>query len=217
MSRYLVDRLAAEPGVEVFLTPRCASSWETARSGGSRSRTPDGRRHWLDARALFVFIGAEPHTAGWATDRRSTITASCSTGPDAVAAVAATGRRGTAGRLPFETSRRRRLRRRRRAERFGQAGRFGGRRRLDGRPPRARVPRGGARPVTPVRAGQPAGEELGELQLRERLVQPRAQHVLRGGPVWRATTSPSCTTQQRRDCPARRDGRRSAAPRRRRP
>ena len=49
-------------------TPRCASWSATApsrRSSCENNRT--GERHELDARALFVFIGAEPHT-GWLGD-----------------------------------------------------------------------------------------------------------------------------------------------------
>jgi thioredoxin reductase (NADPH) len=88
MSRYLVDRLQRRPGVEILLDS------EVRRLEGDRflrrvevENTRTGEREWVDARAVFVFIGAEPHTR-WlgdevAVDERGFVLA----GPDAVAAV----------------------------------------------------------------------------------------------------------------------------------
>ncbi len=63
MSRYLVDRLQRMPGVEILLDS------EVRRLEGDRflrrvevENTRTGEREWVDARAVFVFIGAEPHT-----------------------------------------------------------------------------------------------------------------------------------------------------------
>jgi thioredoxin reductase (NADPH) len=63
MSRYLVERLRPLPGVEIRLDS------EVRRLDGDRvlcrvevENRRTGERDWVDARALFVFIGAEPHT-----------------------------------------------------------------------------------------------------------------------------------------------------------
>jgi thioredoxin reductase (NADPH) len=88
MSRYLVDRLQRMPGVEILLDS------EVRRLEGDRflrrvevESTRAGEREWVDARAVFVFIGAEPHTR-WlgdevAVDERGFVLA----GPGAVEAV----------------------------------------------------------------------------------------------------------------------------------
>jgi len=88
MSRYLVDRLQRMPGVEILLNS------EVQRLDGDRNlrrveveNNRAGERQWIDARALFVFIGAEPHTR-WlgddiAVDEHSFVRA----GPESVAAV----------------------------------------------------------------------------------------------------------------------------------
>ncbi len=88
MSRYLVDRLQRMPGVEILLDS------EVRRLEGDRflrrvevENTRTGEREWVDARAVFVFIGAEPHTR-WlgdevAVDERGFVLA----GADAVAPV----------------------------------------------------------------------------------------------------------------------------------
>ena len=63
MSRYLVDRLQRMPGVEILLDS------EVRHLDGDRvlqrvevENNRTGERAWVDARAVFVFIGAEPHT-----------------------------------------------------------------------------------------------------------------------------------------------------------
>src|SRR5689334_11364266 len=63
MSRYLIDRLQRMPGVDISL------SSEVRRLDGDhelrRAEIEDntsGEHRWVDARAVFVFIGAEPHT-----------------------------------------------------------------------------------------------------------------------------------------------------------
>ena len=94
MSRYLVDRLERMPGVEILLDSevrRLDGDRELRRVEVENNRT--GERQWVDARALFVFIGAEPHTR-WlgeevAVDEHSFVLA----GPDSVAAVAPSRRR----------------------------------------------------------------------------------------------------------------------------
>jgi thioredoxin reductase (NADPH) len=69
MSRYLADRIERTPGIEVL---RHTEVRELVGEGALEavvvedSRT--GSRRRLEARALFVFIGAEPHT-GWLGDR----------------------------------------------------------------------------------------------------------------------------------------------------
>jgi thioredoxin reductase (NADPH) len=65
MSRYLVDRIERTPSIEI----RVNSEVRRLEGGNvlERAEVEDrrtGEREWLDARALFVFIGAEPHT-GW--------------------------------------------------------------------------------------------------------------------------------------------------------
>jgi thioredoxin reductase (NADPH) len=68
MSRYLVDRIAALPNVEVLLrTEVCALEGRDGvleavrwRRGGEEARRP--------ARHLFLFIGAEPNTAWLSKD-----------------------------------------------------------------------------------------------------------------------------------------------------
>jgi len=66
MSRYLADRLQRTGNVEVLL---CTEVEELLGEGGRLEGVvardnPSGKRRVLDARALFVFIGAEPYT-GW--------------------------------------------------------------------------------------------------------------------------------------------------------
>jgi thioredoxin reductase (NADPH) len=88
MSRYLVDRLQRMPGVEIRLESevrRLDGDPLLCRVEVENRRT--GERDWVDARALFVFIGAEPHTR-WlggdvAVDEHGFVLA----GPDSVAAV----------------------------------------------------------------------------------------------------------------------------------
>ena len=69
MSRYLADRIERHPGVEVMLHT------EVRELVGDRTLealvvedSPSGERRTISARALFVFIGAEPHTR-WLGDQ----------------------------------------------------------------------------------------------------------------------------------------------------
>lgn len=105
MSRYLVDRLERTSGIEIMLETEVRQldgDGVLRRVEVEHMRT--GEREWLDARALFVFIGAEPHTR-WldgaaATDEHGFILA----GPEDVASV--TDLDGTPRRpLLFETTR----------------------------------------------------------------------------------------------------------------
>lgn len=63
MSRYLADRIEQTPGVEVL----CHTEVRELRGGDALEEVlvedrNSGQRRTLPARALFVFIGAEPHT-----------------------------------------------------------------------------------------------------------------------------------------------------------
>jgi thioredoxin reductase (NADPH) len=100
MSRYLTDQLARHPNVEV-LTPTevAALHGDGQLQGLTVADRREGTRRELDARALFVFIGADPHT-GWlqgvlALDRSGFVL----TGRDAPAT-----EESAAGRLPLETT-----------------------------------------------------------------------------------------------------------------
>jgi thioredoxin reductase (NADPH) len=100
MSRYLIDTLARNPNVEVLAhTEAVALHGDGQLQGVTVADRRDGSRRDLDARALFVFIGADPHTQ-WlkgvlALDRSGFIL----TGRDAPAA-----EESAAGRLPLETT-----------------------------------------------------------------------------------------------------------------
>ena len=100
MSRYLTDQLARHPNIEVLThTEVAALHGDGQLQGLTVADRRDGSRRDLDARALFVFIGADPHT-GWlqgilALDRSGFIL----TGRDAPAAG-----QPAAGRLPLETT-----------------------------------------------------------------------------------------------------------------
>jgi thioredoxin reductase (NADPH) len=64
MSRYLVDRIERTPGVEVLLnTEVCELIGDHALDAVVVENTATGQRSTLDAKALFVFIGAEANTA----------------------------------------------------------------------------------------------------------------------------------------------------------
>jgi thioredoxin reductase (NADPH) len=69
MSRYLADRIERPPGIEVL---RHTEVRELVGEGALEAVVVEdnrtGSRRRLEARALFVFIGAEPHT-GWLGDR----------------------------------------------------------------------------------------------------------------------------------------------------
>ena len=65
MSRYLADRIERMPGVEVLRHTEVRGLVGNRQLDGLLVEdTRSGQRRTLDARALFVFIGAEPH-AGW--------------------------------------------------------------------------------------------------------------------------------------------------------
>jgi thioredoxin reductase (NADPH) len=68
MSRYLADRIARTPNVEVLTsTEVCEVQGDGALRGVVVEHTDTGERETLPGRALFVFIGAAPHT-GWLAD-----------------------------------------------------------------------------------------------------------------------------------------------------
>jgi len=65
MSRYLTDQIARHPNIEVLThTQVTALDGEGQLRGLTVADRRGGTRRGLDARALFVFIGADPHT-GW--------------------------------------------------------------------------------------------------------------------------------------------------------
>jgi thioredoxin reductase (NADPH) len=107
MSRYLVDRIQRTPAIEILLHTEVRELVGDKRLKAivvEDNRTAE--RRTLEARALFVFIGAEPH-ARWlgdqlALDDRGYIL----TGPDAERPAGDGLRQADAGRpLPLETSR----------------------------------------------------------------------------------------------------------------
>jgi thioredoxin reductase (NADPH) len=69
MSRYLADRIERTPGIEVMRDTEVREViGETALEGVVAEDTRTGDRRTLPARALFVFIGAEPRTQ-WLSDQ----------------------------------------------------------------------------------------------------------------------------------------------------
>jgi thioredoxin reductase (NADPH) len=106
MSRYLADRIVREPRVSVMLETevREVEGDATLEAVIAEDRAR-GRRLRIPARALFVFIGAEPHT-DWlgglvALDRNGFVL----TGPDARESAAHGDRSNPRPRLLLETSR----------------------------------------------------------------------------------------------------------------
>jgi thioredoxin reductase (NADPH) len=88
MSRYLVDRLQRLPGVEIHLDS------EVRQLDGDRAlrrveleNNRAGDRDWVDAAAVFVFIGAEPCTHWLSSEIAVDEHGFVRVGPDAVAAV----------------------------------------------------------------------------------------------------------------------------------
>ena len=64
MSRYLIDELDRRPQVELMTHSQVvALTGEQGLEGVIVEDTRTGERRELEAKALFVFIGAEPHTA----------------------------------------------------------------------------------------------------------------------------------------------------------
>ena len=106
MSRYLIDRLERTPGIEiVFNSEIRALDGDRVLERVEIENNASGDSQWLDARAVFVFIGAAPHT-GWLVDSvglddNGFVLA----GPEAVSA--SVYRDDGSGRrvLPFETTR----------------------------------------------------------------------------------------------------------------
>jgi thioredoxin reductase (NADPH) len=100
MSRYLTDQLARHRNIEILTSTEVAAlHGEGELRGLTVADRRDGTCRELDARALFVFIGADPHT-GWlqgvlALDRSGFVL----TGRDAPAT-----EESAAGRLPLETT-----------------------------------------------------------------------------------------------------------------
>jgi thioredoxin reductase (NADPH) len=63
MSRYLVDRLERCPAVEVLTNSEVrVLEGDKGLERAEVENTKTGERRWIDARVLFVFIGAEPRT-----------------------------------------------------------------------------------------------------------------------------------------------------------
>ena len=65
MSRYLAERLRRDPTIEVHVNTevRALVGDRSLDAVAGRGRRDSGSREVLPARAVFVFIGAEPHTA----------------------------------------------------------------------------------------------------------------------------------------------------------
>ena len=71
MSKYLVDRVAATPNIEL-LTHTELTGLAGSRETGVESvawRTRNGETHWRPIRHVFLFLGAEPST-GWLKDQQ---------------------------------------------------------------------------------------------------------------------------------------------------
>ena len=101
-SRYLADRIEHAPSIEVLLSAEVREPLgDETLEGVIVEERPTGERRELAARALFVFVGAKPHSdwlgAQLALDAKGFVL----TGRDAEAAWSGTGRRP----LMLETSR----------------------------------------------------------------------------------------------------------------
>jgi len=140
MSRYLIDRVVRHPGIEVI-----ARSAVRQLDGAARLERvviedlATSARRTLTCSALFVLIGAEPHTRWLAGSVELDRNGFVATGPQP----AGGARPGQAEprSLSAGDQHARRVRGRRRAQRLGQAGRFRRRRGLDRHPLRQRAPR----------------------------------------------------------------------------
>ena len=147
MSRYLIDELENRPQVELMTyTEIVELKGEPTLEAVVVVDKRTGERRELEAKALFVFIGADPHT-DWlrghvAMDEHCFLL----TGRDLPRQRSRRTRRRTAAVPRDEPARH--LRGRRRPLGLGQARRLGGRRGLDGRCARAPAPR---RAVVPKR------------------------------------------------------------------
>jgi thioredoxin reductase (NADPH) len=99
MSRYLVDRIEREPGVEVHLRSEVRELLgERVLEAIAIEDGTTGEWSTLPVQALFVFIGAEPHTEWLAGQVRLDSGGYVLTGP-------AAGRPGAGARGLLETSR----------------------------------------------------------------------------------------------------------------
>jgi thioredoxin reductase (NADPH) len=68
MSRYLIDRLERTPVIEIVLNSEIrALDGDRVLQRVKVENKTSGECQWIDARAVFVFIGAVPHT-GWLAD-----------------------------------------------------------------------------------------------------------------------------------------------------
>jgi len=105
MSRYLIDRLERIPAVEILLNSEVRQlDGDHVLQRVEVENRQTGERQWLDGRALFVFIGAQPCTS-WLSDQLGVDEQGfVLAGPDAVASLA---HRDGSSREPllFETSR----------------------------------------------------------------------------------------------------------------
>jgi thioredoxin reductase (NADPH) len=63
MSRYLIDRIDSLPNVTVHRDSAVVALEGERALSGVRVRTADGEEAEIAARALFIFIGAVPHTS----------------------------------------------------------------------------------------------------------------------------------------------------------
>ena len=156
MSRYLVDEIGRREQVELMTCCEVAElKGEAALEALVIRDTETGRRTEIEAKALFVFIGATPHTdwltAHVAMDEHCFLL----TGRD----VADEDLDADGAERPYflETSRPGHLRRRRRPLRLDQARRLGGRGGLDGGAARAPAARGALTDYPQGRPSQLAG------------------------------------------------------------
>jgi thioredoxin reductase (NADPH) len=106
MSRYLIDRLERTPGIEiVFNSEVRALDGDRVLQRVEVGNRVTGQCQWFDARAVFVFIGAAPHTSWLADAVGLDNNGFVLSGPEAVAA--STRREGGSSErvLSFETTR----------------------------------------------------------------------------------------------------------------
>jgi thioredoxin reductase (NADPH) len=91
MSAYLADRLTRTPNITIhYRTQVTALAGDAALQSISIHSGEDGQDWWLNARAVFVMVGAAPNT-GWlqglvAVDRQGFVLTGADGGPDASAA-----------------------------------------------------------------------------------------------------------------------------------
>jgi len=106
MSRYLIDRLERTPGIEiVFNSEVRALDGDRVLQRVEVGNRVTGECQWFDARAVFVFIGAAPHTSWLADAVGLDNNGFVLSGPEAVAA-STRGEGGSSERvLSFETTR----------------------------------------------------------------------------------------------------------------